>query len=142
MKKHNLAGVVCGFAVFTLIGLATSMVKADNQIQPFTPKPGGSGSSCPGTYFGWVKLTNGTATSLYWTPPTNATSGTLTDVSGYGSPYVSVACVTSTAMGSWCGTNSVTFPVTNSAKYTLTIYVKSSPPPTNGQPISASITWQ
>lgn len=89
-------------------------------------------------------MTNTTDGTLWIKPPTNAISGTLTDASGFVSPYVSVAYVKRKSdFVTWCGTNSVNFPVTNTAKYALTIYVKSPlPPPTNGQPLDIQITWQ
>jgi hypothetical protein len=89
-------------------------------------------------------MTNSTDGTLWITPPTNAISGTLTDVSIGASNYVSVACVRRYSdQVKWCDTNSVSFPVTNTAKYSLTVYVKSPlPPPTNGQPMNLQVTWQ
>jgi hypothetical protein len=88
-------------------------------------------------------MTN-SAGSVWLTPPTNATSGTFTNASGFAPPYVSVACVLRKSdLMSWCGTNSVTFPVTNTAQYSLTVYVKNTPPPpTNGQPVNLQVIWQ
>jgi hypothetical protein len=125
-----------------LAGFAVSVALADIQQIPFTVKTA-SGSGCPGAYTGYAKMTN-SAGSIWVTPPTNTTSGTFTDASGFGAPYVSVACVDRRSDGvSWCGTNSVTFPATNSTSYQLMIVVKSTPPPpTNGQPITLQITWQ
>jgi hypothetical protein len=82
--------------------------------------------------------------SIWLTPPTNAISGTLTDVSGFSTPYQSVAYVTQkNNFQHWCDTNSVTFPVTSTTQYQLVVYVKNTPPPpTNGQPINLQITWK
>jgi hypothetical protein len=126
-----------------LTGFAAGVAWADQQAIPFTKKSGGSGSGCPGAYTGYAKITNSTG-SIWITPPTNAVSGTLTDASGFPSPYVSVGYVTRKSDSvTWCGTNSVTFPATNSTSYQLIVYVKNTPPPpTNGQPMNLQITWQ
>lgn len=132
---------ICSVIVL-LAGITASIVMADNQVIPFTKKSGGGGSGCPGTYTGYIKMTNSAGT-FWFTPPTNAVSGTLTDASGFSAPYVSVASVTCNDLSSWCGTNSVTFPATNSKLYSLTVYVKNTPPPpTNSQPMTLQITWQ
>jgi hypothetical protein len=125
-----------------LTGFAAGVAWADQQSISFTKKSGGSGGGCPGTYTGYAKMTNSAGTFSI-TPPTNVVSGTLTDASGFPSPYVSVANVSCSDFSSWCDTNSVTFPATHSKTYTLTVYVKSpTPPPTNGQPMNLQITWQ
>lgn len=137
-----------GVTLIVLAGLAACMAWAANttinQTIPFTPQNSGTGSGCPGVWTGYAKMTNTTDGTTLITPPTNAISGKLTDASGFPPPYVSVACVKRQSDGvKWCDTNSVTFPVTNTAKYTLAIYVKSPlPPPTNGQPMNLQITWQ
>ena len=127
----------------TLAGLTASVGLADQQNIPFTPQSSGSGSGCPGTWTGYAKMTNATDGSLWVTPPTNAISGTLTDASGFAAPYVSVATVKRQSdLVKWCDTNSVNFPVTNTAKYSLIVYVKSPlPPPTNGQSLNLQVTW-
>lgn len=139
--KRNLGKIV---TVLSLIGFTACVALADqlNQTIPFTQQTGGSGSGCPGAYKGMAKMTN--AAGTYWiTPPTNAVSGTFTDASGFSSPYVSVAYVQCNNFSSWCGTNSVTFPATNTAQYSFVVYVKSPlPPPTNGQPMNLQVTWQ
>ncbi|MDR3460006.1 MAG: hypothetical protein P4N60_21475 [Verrucomicrobiae bacterium] len=129
-------------AALALASFAVCAAWADNQMVPFTPQSGGTGSGCPGLYTGTAKMTNSTG-SFWITPPANATNGILTDVSGFPAPYTSVACVKSRTNLTWCQTNSVSFPATNSTSYLLTIYVKSPlPPPTNGQPMNIQITWQ
>jgi hypothetical protein len=124
-----------------IAALAASLAWANETI-PFTQQSGGSGSGCPGAYTGFAKMTNSTG-GLWITPPANTTNGTLTDASGFSAPYASVAYVSRKSDGlTWCDTNSVTFPATNSTSYQLTIYVKNTPPPpTNGQPMNLQITW-
>lgn len=88
-------------------------------------------------------MTN-SAGSIWLTPPTNTTSGTFTNASGFAPPFVSVAYVMRKSdFMTWCSTNSVTFPATNSTSYQMIMYVKSTPPPpTNGQPVTLQIIWQ
>ena len=138
MKKF-----IVPFAVATIAGLMACAACADTQNIPFTLQSGGSGAGCPGTYKGFAKMTN-SAGAFWITPPTNTTSGTLTDASGLGAPYVSVAYVKRKSdLVSWCGTNNVSFPATNSTSYELFVYVKNTPPPpTNGQPLTLQIIWQ
>lgn len=140
MKRDGLSKIV-RFGVLTACFIGC-VALADQQKRPFIEINGGSGSGCPGAYTGYAKMTNNLGT--FWiTPPTNTTSGTLTDASGFPAPYASVASVMCNDFTTWCGTNSVTFPATNSKNYTLTIYVKSTPPPpTNGQPIVLQINWK
>jgi hypothetical protein len=137
MKK-----ILAQFTVAAVAGLLTITAMADlTQNIPFTAKIV-SGSGCPGASTGYAKMTNSTG-SLWITPPTNTTSGTFTDASGFGAPYVSVVNVTRKSdLATWCETNSVTFPATNSTSYSLAAYVKNTPPPpTNGQALSLQITW-
>jgi hypothetical protein len=126
------------FALCSIIGI---IAFADQESIPFVSQSGGTGSGCSGAYTGYAKYTN---SSGFWiTPPAGTSSGTLTDTSGFTSNYVSVAKVGCNNLSSWCDTNSVTFPATNSRQYTLTIFVKSTPPPpTNGQPLTLQITWK
>lgn len=138
--KNNLGHII---AAVVLASFAVCAVWADTQYIPFTIQTGGSGSGCPGAYTGYAKMTNSMGT-FWFTPPANATSGTLTNASGFAPPFVSVACVVRKSdFTAWCGTNSVIFPATNSTQYALTVYVKSAlPPPTNGQTMNLQITWQ
>jgi len=128
--------------VWALAGFAAGVVWADTQNDAFTKQTGGSGSGCPGTYSGYAKMTN-SAGAFWLTPPTNTSSGTLTDASGWGTNYVSVAYVQRKSdLVTWCGTNSVTFPATNATQYSLTVYVKNTPPPpTNGQSLNLQVAW-
>ena len=128
-------------ATLSLIGFATCVALADTQIIPATIKTVTAGG-CIGKYYAYAKMTNGTG--LIWiTPPTNISSGTFTDASGFAAPYTSVATVMRNDTTVWCGTNSVTFPATNTSTYQLMVVVKSTlPPPTNGQPLTLQIHWQ
>jgi hypothetical protein len=139
--KLLLGGGLVVLAVAGCAGLS-GLGGTGTQTVPFTLKNGGSiTNACPGVFYGYAKMTNSTGT--FWiTPPTNTASGTLTDVSGFGPPYASFACVNCNNFTTWCHSNSVTFPVASKLEYTLTVYVTSTPPPTNGQPISLQITWQ
>ena len=133
-------------ALSALTGCKTPALTAPSTNQQsvgFKATPGGSGTGCPGAYTGFARMTNSAGTFLL-TPPTNTIRGTFTDASGFAAPYISVAWVArSGGFLTWCDTNSVTFPVTNGAQYSLTVYVKSPlPPPTNGQPMTLKVTWQ
>lgn len=141
MKKIKTHTMICA-VVLVLAGLAGFVALADNQSDPFTPQTV-TGSGCPGSTTGYAKMTN-SAGGSWITPPTNATSATFTDASGFAAPYVSVVkVVRKSDQKPWCDTNSVTFPVTNSAQYSFTVYVKSPlPPPTNGEPMNLQIIWQ
>jgi hypothetical protein len=142
MKKNKTktSQIICA-TTLVMAGLAGFAALADNQTIPFTAQTV-SGSGCPGSYTGVAKMTNSTG-SFWITPPANTTNGILTDISGFPAPYTSVACVKSRPGATWCETNSVSFPATNSTSYELFIYVKSPlPPPTNGQPMNLQITWQ
>ena len=144
MNKNTKLKIAKTLTLLALAGFTACIALADTQTEtiPFTQQSGGSGSGCPGAYTGLAKMTNSAGT--FWiTPPTNTTSGTLTDVSGFPAPYVSVAYVKRNDLTPWCGTNSVTFPATNSKTYALTVYVKSTTtPPTNGEPMTLQIIWQ
>ena len=98
---------------------------------------------CPGANNGYAKMTNSTG-GFYITPPANATSCTFTDASGFAAPYWSVATVMRKSDNvTWCGTNSVTFPVAANQQYSMTISVKSAPPPpTNSAPMKLQANWQ
>jgi hypothetical protein len=145
MKMNRTIKTLCA-TMLALAGLTAGVAWAADTISqsiPFTVQGGGSGSGCPGSYTGYAKMTNDVG-SIWLTPPTNAISGTLTDVSGFSTPYQSVAYVTQkNNFQHWCDTNSVTFPVTSTTQYQLVVYVKNTPPPpTNGQPINLQITWK
>ena len=142
----KLSGVQIAFiltlAALLFAGCATHVQTESNTAEciPFTKQGGGSGSGCPGIYTGYAKMTNSTG-AIWITPPTGTTNGTFTDASGLPVPYLSVAWVKCNNLMTWCNTNSVTFPASNSHQYQLTVYVKSSPP-TNGQPMDLQVTWQ
>ena len=142
MKINKPFGFLLAIVVTALVVVT---VLADSSIQgvPFTSKSGGIGTNCPGEFTGYARMTN-SAGAFWITPPTNAVNGTLTDLSGFPPPYVSVAYVVRRSdLTSWCDTNSVAFPATNSSSYELWVYVKNAPPPpTNGQPMNLQIVWQ
>ncbi len=142
--KNQTPQAICAIMVL-LAGFAASLAWAADTISqaiPITVQSGGSGSGCPGTWTGYAKMTNGVG-SLWITPPTNTVSGILKDASSFASPYASVAYVKCSDLHTWCDSNSVTFPATNSKNYEMIVYVKSTPPPpTNGQPMNLQITWQ
>ena len=148
MNKHIKRNLGKTITALTLIGFTAGLAWAGqtivNQSSGFIPQNSGTGPGCPGIWTGYARMTNTTDGTPWIKPPTNAISGTLTDVTIGASNYVSVACVTrqSNQVKS-CDTNSVTFQVTNTAKYSLYIYVKSPlPPPTNSQPIDMQVIWQ
>jgi hypothetical protein len=136
--KHKIRCILAGLAV---TGLAVSMVWADNQMVPYTPKPG-TGTGCIGGYVGYAKMTN-SAGSIWITPPPNTTYGTLTDGSSFGSNYVSIATVTcaTNLTSTQCESNSITFKASSNSKYQLVVYVKQSPP-TNGESLNLLVSWQ
>jgi hypothetical protein len=145
IKKTN-RNIRCIITTLALASFAACAAWADptSETIPFTQSSGGSTNvHCPGAFTGYSKMTNSVG-SIWITPPTNTTSGTFTNASGFPSPYVSIAYVFRKSDSvSWCGTNSVTFPATNSTSYQFIMYVRSSPPPpTNGEPTMLQIIWQ
>ena len=141
MKKNKILKIICASSL-VLAGVFCLAAHAETQGDKASISHG-TNDSCGGTYYAVVKMTNSTG-SVWIIPPTNSSSGTFTDVSSFGSPYSSVAMVTRFSdKVTWCGTNSVTFPATNSNRYSLTVYVTTpTPPPTNGQPVALQIQWQ
>jgi hypothetical protein len=137
--KRNIGNMI---AALVFCGFAAGMAWADSESIPFTPKTS-EGIGCVGTYTGYAKYTNNAGT-LWITPSNGVTSGTFTDASQFGSNYVSIATATRQVdQMCWCGTNTVTFPATNSQRYQLVVYVKNiPPPPTNGAQINLQINWQ
>ena len=98
-------------------------------------------NACAGNFNATAKMTNSTGGS-WLTPPAGKTNGTFADASGFAVPYKSVVLVTRKSdLATWCATNSVTFPASSSASYSLAVYVTSTlPPPTNGQPMALQVT--
>jgi hypothetical protein len=141
MRKYIKTTLAIAIAAIT-IALAIPTQAQSTQTKTISISKGTSGGGCPGTYLGYLKMTNSLGT--YWvTPPAGTSYGTLSDVSGYGAPYVSVATVVRQSdFMTWCGTNGVSFPATNTMKYSLTIYVKV-PTPTNAttQTVTGQIVW-
>ncbi len=126
-------------ATLLLTGFAACVALADTQGIVTTVTKGST--SCVGTYYAYAKITNSTG-SIWITPPTNTTSGTFTDIStNVSTNYTSTAFVMRKKdLVTWCGTNSVTFPATNSTSYQMTAYVTSSSL-TNGQLQTLQIVW-
>jgi hypothetical protein len=138
MKKILLQIFI--FAVVTNFAACIAWADTTNiQTVPFKVQTG-TGTGCPGTYTGYAIMTN--STGISWiTPPINTSTGTLTDISGFAPPYSSVAFVIRHSDGqSFCNTNSVVFPATNSNFYELVAYVKSTAF-TNGAPVTLQIVW-
>jgi len=127
-------------ATLLLTGFAACVALADTEgIVPTFTK---GSTSCVGTYYAYAKMTN-SAGSIWITPPTNTTNGTFTDIStNISTNYTStVVVMRKKDLVTWCGTNSVTFPATNSTSYQMVSYVTSQPPPTNGQLQTLQIVW-
>jgi len=138
MNKNLKRKLGYGIAALGFAGFAVGAVRAsDTEYVPFTPQVV-TGSGCPGAYVGYARMTNSTG-SIWIVPPTNTVSGTFTNTSAF-------TCSTFVTQKSnsltWCGTNSVTFPATNSTSYELMVYVTGTPAPTNGQPVCVQIIWQ
>jgi len=141
-KQYNGLFKLGCIAALTLVGFAICLA---TQVDQSCPSANGQGTSpYIGTYYAIAKMTNSSGT--YWiTPPANTHTGTFKDASGFPSPYVSAVVVSRRSDGfAWYtnNNNSITFPATNSS-YTLTVCVTSTtPPPTNGQPMTLQVTWQ
>jgi len=143
MKTNKWIGIGQVAAVAASIGLIAGAALADNEIVPYTPATGGTTNiPCPGIYYGNGKYTN--SSGVWITAPTNITTGTFTDKSGFGAPYESdVYVYDKNTTVQWCGTNTVTFPATPGQKYSFTAYVKNvPPPPMTNQTLTLQVTWQ
>jgi hypothetical protein len=135
--------ISCAIAVL-FVGFTISV--AAQQTQKDLPTMGKvTGTGCPGTYYAFARMTNGTG-AVWLTPPSGTTSGIFKDVSGFPSPYASATQVIQRSDGTqWCATstNGVSFPASSSTSYSMTVYVTSkTPPPTSGQPLVLQVTWQ
>jgi len=118
-----------------LTGFAACVALADTEF--IKPVIGRGSSSCGGTYYAYAKITNSTG-SAWITPPTNTiTTGIFSTTNQNGSVMVT----RKKDLVTWCSTNSVTFPATNSTSYQMTAYItQSNSIPTNG--INLNIVWQ
>lgn len=143
MNKNKTTQIICA-TLLALVGFTAGIVWAADT-ETIAAKVSSGTNPCAGTYYAYAMMTNDTG-SIWITPPTNTvvSSGTLTDVSGFPAPYSSSAVVLPMGSASYlCGSNSVTFPATNTLKYKLEVVVTSAtPPPTNGQPMKLQIQWQ
>jgi hypothetical protein len=139
MKINSRFKIVCLVAL-TAAGFYSWVAMAEDQL--VKPTFGQGTNTCAGTYYAFAKMTNGSG-GVWLTPPVKTTSGVFADLSGFPSPYSSAVIVTRRSDGNpWCGTNGLTFPATNTTSYSITVYVTSqTPPPTNGQPLNLSVTW-
>lgn len=164
MKTKNciIIGLTTVTALLTFVGCSTSNTNPDLMTSSLAAKApamsalsggpgsycggftatGGTLSSCGGDYNGYANITNSATGTMWFTPPAGTTNGLATDSSGFEAPYTSTIRVTRSDNISWCGTNSVSFPVINTKKYKFVIYVQSTtPPPTNGQPVTLGLQW-
>ncbi len=140
-KNKSLFTLLC--SAIAIFGIAEVAALADTET--IGAKVMTSTNPCAGKYYAYVKMTNSTG-STWVQPPTNTVinSGTLTDLSGLPSPYSSSAVVEVFGSTNYlCGSNSITFPATNTCRYMLMIVVTSATPSlTNGQPMNVQIQWQ
>jgi hypothetical protein len=120
------------------VGNGTSV----NECVNYVGSQGSNSSSCLGNYYGFAKMTNVTG-SIWITPPTNTVTGTFTNLSIIDTNATYTLYVMQRNDGvCWCATNSVTFPATNPAQYSLSMYVKGAKSSiTNGQPFILQINW-
>jgi hypothetical protein len=112
---------------------------------------GGTLHGCPEPYCGFASMTNGSG-SIWFSAPTNSVQGTVTDTSNLngqlGQKYLSDVVVVRHLDGAhWCGTTSVTFPVTHSSnpalsEFSFTVYIISKPCPPVGAQLSTTTQWQ
>ena len=107
-------------------------------------QPGSNTKSCVGPYNGKVVPKN-SSNSTWWLPPSGSTRCVIQDTSrnNYSPAYIPVVeAVDNINLQNWCGTNTVTFPVTNGHKYQFTTYLKSKvPPPNSGDTLTLDINW-
>jgi len=141
MKKNKTLKIIC-VTTLVLAGFTGPVALADSQYDPAKTSIGTNSSF--GKYYAYAKMTN-SAGSFWIKPDTNIVvrSGTLTDISGLPAPYGSYAAVgVFMSTNTYCGSNSITFPATNTLTYQLSIFVTSPPPPpTNNQPMMLQIQW-
>lgn len=138
---NNKTSKLLSLAVCVLAGFTGLVALADSQCDPAHTGVGTNSSF--GKYYAYAKMTNGA--SFWIKPDTNIVvrSGTLTDISGFSAPYGSYAAVSVfMSTNTYYGSNSVTFPATNTLTYQLSVFVTSPPPPpTNSQPMMLQIQW-
>jgi len=102
-------------------------------------------TNCVGQYYGCFKMTNSTG-GTWLTPSNTPSSGTFSNLTDMGTNVKWSMLVTELANlnNHWCTNNSstMTFPATNSTKYSLYFYINT---PTNipcANPITLQVTWQ
>jgi hypothetical protein len=111
---------------------------------PLVGSPGGSPGSCPAPYCQQARVTNDANGSIWFTPQSGATTGTLTDVTQPPvSGYTSDVQVLNRFTGArWCGTTTVTFPASSSYQYGFFIYALSPACPPSGTVLHAVGTFK
>jgi hypothetical protein len=146
MKKRIRIRLWCAIAIFAVGCLAgIELLRADVIVtQSAFKKQSGKLGSCPGAYNGYTTLTN--SSGSWFSPPTNPvpSSCTVTDTTGLGTNFRATFFASRLSDGNtWCATNSLTIPVTNTDQYQFIEYITSPvPPPTNGQTLSYQLNWQ
>jgi hypothetical protein len=123
------------------IGSYNGYAKLTNDLGSFWISPP---SSLSGTN-AHIKLADGSIVALKkFGSPTIPSSATFSDMSNFSAPYNSVVLIKRKSDSfSWCNaTNSITFPVSTTDQYSMTVYVKSvTPPPTVGQSMTLQVNW-
>jgi hypothetical protein len=104
----------------------------------------GTADSCKGgKYYQMLYITN-SATGTYWFKgPVNMQSITVTDVSGYGSPYTNNIKLLKNDGLVWCGNPVTGFPRTGSTnnQYKIICYFHTNTVPLAGQLITLKLDW-
>jgi hypothetical protein len=106
-------------------------------------QPGTGNKSCIGSYLGRVTFKVPGTQSTWFSRPAGTTQCTITDTSGYSTPYsAKVEAVESYSLWSTCKVQTVTFPTKAppTYKYQFTTYVTSGAPP-SGSTLTLDIQW-
>jgi len=112
-------------------------------LESFTFQATSNTDSLAGVNYGIERYTN--SAGSYLIQPSNGVAHfTFSDISGLPAPYNSQAIAIEQKHGIIYGTNSITnsitFPVTNTDSYKLTVFILNPPPPpTNGQVITLKL---
>ena len=125
-------------------GASLFVLKGTNTAVSGPIQTGGGIKYCAQGYHAWVTFRNAN-NSLWWTPGSGSVNCVITDMSrnNYTPPYTAlVQAVDNITLNSWCGNNSVSFPVTTGHKYQFTTFIMSAvPPPQTGDIITLDINW-
>lgn len=140
----NMFKKFVAIAALCIAAFVANAQTTNTEILKTVIEPGYNGQVVPCTnftYYGVVKMTNGSGT--FWLiPPAGTKTGTFTDLSGYPPNYTSAVIATRRMDGfSTHGCGSITFPATNSS-YSLTAYVLA-PYPNNAtnQVLTVQVIW-